>query len=193
MKLTRLCLLLALSVVVSSSVQAQSKTYPETRRLLLKVERAPANDAIKKLFREGDARRGDLIQALYDPDEKVSLNAQMVLRYLADEKSLTAVEEWDASRRKRGENIFVSWVTFVSDVKYLGREGSNPEKLVLKNLYSRYKDTPVSVTIVAYNKRLETAFIEVIIGHIFTSGEHVVVRKENGKWRLISKTHVWDS
>jgi hypothetical protein len=178
---------------VGSSAQAQSKTYPETRRLLLEIERAHANDALKKLFREGDARREDLIHSLYDPDEKVSLNAQTVLKYLADEKSLAAVEDWYALRRKRGENYWESPVTLVSDVKYLGREDSNPEKLVLKNLYSSYKDEPVSATIIGYNKQLETALIEVIIGQIFTSGEHVVVRKENGKWRLISKSHVWDS
>jgi hypothetical protein len=180
-------------VVAGSSAQAQSKTYPKTRRLLLKAERAHANDAFKKLFREGDTRREDLIHALYDSDENVSLNAQTVLKYLADEQSLAAVEEWYAFRRQRGENYWESPITLVSDVKYLGREGSNPEKLVLENLYSNYKDTPVSVTIIAYNKRLETALIEVIIGQIFTSGEHVVVREENGKWRLISKTHIWDS
>lgn len=187
------CAFLILSVSVCSTAQGQSTTYAETRKLLLKVERAPANDALKKLFKEDGIRMDDLIRALYDADEKVSLNSQTALKYLGDQQSLAAVEEWYAFRRKHGENYWESPVGLVSEARYLGVDSKNPEKLVLKNLYSRYKTDDVSATVIAYNKHLKTALIEVIIGNVFTSGEHVTVGKEGGKWRLVSKSHVWDS
>lgn len=185
----------AATLAVTSCLPAQGRppTYAETRKLLLTVDRSPANDALKKLFKEGDARRADLVHALYDPDERVSLNSQTILKYLADREALAAVEEWYASRRKLGERYWISPVTLAPEVRYLGSASKDLERLVLKKMFSSYEDTPMSVTVVAYNKRLETALVEIIIGDVFTSGDHVVVRKEGGKWRLVSRSHVWDS
>src|SRR5712691_10728772 len=101
MKILRLTivLLLIVSGATSVSAQTQSRSYPETRKLLLKMERSHADKLLRKLFEEGEARKADLIQALYDRDQKVRINAQSVIKYLADPQALSASEEWYAYRR----------------------------------------------------------------------------------------------
>jgi hypothetical protein len=54
-------------------VQCQTNTYSETRKMLLKMERHPSNKQFRKLFAEADIRMPDLIQALDDPQEDVSV------------------------------------------------------------------------------------------------------------------------
>lgn len=54
------------------------------------MERSSANGSLKTLFEEGDVRRADLMQALYDPVQKVSLNAQSIIKYLAEPDELAA-------------------------------------------------------------------------------------------------------
>jgi len=46
------------------------------------------------LFRIGDERIGDLVKALDDPDKDVSLNAQIVIRYLANDVGLRGLDEY---------------------------------------------------------------------------------------------------
>jgi hypothetical protein len=50
---------------VTGSSQTQSKTYPDTRKLLLKMGRDHSDKILKKLFEEADARKPDLIRRGY--------------------------------------------------------------------------------------------------------------------------------
>jgi hypothetical protein len=184
-------LLLILGGVISGSAQTQSKTYPETRKLLLKMERPHSNKTLRKLFEEGAARKSDLLQALYDPEQKVSLNAQSVILYLADRQALSVLDEWYAYRRKKSENYWISPVKLLTEVRYVEGDDMDLSKLVLKNLYPNSKD--VWAKQIAFNKSSKAALIEVVFGEIFTEGWHVVIRQENGKWRLLSQYLVWQS
>jgi hypothetical protein len=190
LNLTVVFLLIA-SGVVTAFAQTLSKTYPETRKLLLKMERSHADKILGKLFEEGDTRKSDLVQALYDSDQKVSLNAQSVILYLADPQALYALEEWYAYRRKRSQDYWISPVKLLSEVRYLDSDDRDLSKLVLKNLYPNSND--VWAKQIAFNKNSRAALIEVVFGEIFTEGWHVVVRQENGKWRVLSQYLVWQS
>ncbi len=183
--------LIMLAGVISSPAQTQSETYSETRKLLLETERAYAHEPLKKLFEEGEVRRFDLIQALYDSDQKVSLNAQSIIKYLADPKALSALEDWFEYRKKNAPDYWESPVKLIKEIKYLDGDDKDLEKLILKNLYSDSKDTWAKK--IAFNKSNQTVLIEVVSGNTFTTGWHVVIRRENGKWRLLSQYLVWES
>jgi hypothetical protein len=192
MKMFRLTLvpLLVVCGAVSVFAQSSSKTYPETRKLLLKMERAHENRILRKLFEQAEARKSDLIQALNDPEQKVSVNAQVVIKYLAEPQMLAAVEEWYEYRKKLGKDYWMPKMELASKVRYL--EGDRDlAKLVLKNLYRGQPD--VSAKPVAYNKNLKTALIEVVFGNVFTEGRRVAIKQENGRWRLLSENLVWQS
>lgn len=193
MKILRFAVLFLLLIVgvVSAFAQTQPKTYFETRELLLKMERGGANENLKKLFEEGEARRFDLIQALYDPEEKVSLNAQSVIKYVADPKALSALEDWFGYRKKNATGYWESPVKLLGEIKYLNGDDKDLEKLVLMNLYPDSKNT--SAEQIAYNTNSQTVLIEVVSGIAFTTGWHVVIRREDGKWRLLSHYRVWQS
>jgi len=179
-----------MSVSANAIAQPQSKTYPDTRKLLVKMERAHEDRILKKLFEQAEARKSDLIHALYDPEQKVSVNAQVVIKYLAEPQMLAAVEEWYEYRKKLGKDYWMPKIELASGVKYL--EGDRDlAKLVMENLYRGQPD--VSAKLVAYNKNLKTALIEVVFGNVFTEGRHVAIRQENGKWRLLSENLVWQS
>ncbi len=190
LRLTILFLLIA-GGAISAAAQTQSKTYPETRKLLLKMERGDDNKILKKLFEESEARKSDLIQALYDPEQKVSLNAQVVIRYLAEPQMLAALEEWYEYRKRLGKDYWMPKIEPLSEVKYLEKDDRDLAKLVLKNLHPNEKG--VWAKVVAFNKGSKTALIEVVFGNVFTEGWHVVIRQENGKWRLLSNSLVWQS
>lgn len=76
-----------------SSAQ-RSSTYAETRELLqgLNLEN-DSNGNLAKLFRIGDERIKDLIQALSDPNEAVKQNAQLIIRYLGNYEGMNALIE----------------------------------------------------------------------------------------------------
>ena len=57
-------------------------------------------ERLAALFRIGDARIGDLVNALDDPDKEVSLNAQIVIRYLGNEAGLKGLAEYYKKPRK---------------------------------------------------------------------------------------------
>src|SRR5438046_1045512 len=84
----------------TSAVAEQSKTYPETRKLLLKMDDSHLDGNFKKLFEEAIPRKADLIHALYDDEQKVCLNAQVVMKSLADPEMLAAIKEWCEYRKK---------------------------------------------------------------------------------------------
>jgi hypothetical protein len=188
---THLLLILTVVGTISFGAQPQSKKYPETRKLLLQMERCHANKAFKQLFEEEAARRSDLIRALYDPEQKVSLDAQSILRYLADPAGLSALEGWYEYRRTHTKEYWISPVELLTEVKFLKGHDRDLSKLVLDNLHRNQKD--FSAKLVAYNQTTDTALIEVVQGEIFTEGWHVTIRLENGKWRLLSNYLCWQS
>jgi hypothetical protein len=186
-----LILLLAFISLTGLTPQAQRKTYARTRRLLLKVEQSPANKALKALFEHADERREDLIRAMYDPEHKVSLNAQLILKYLAGQQDIEAIEEWYAYRRDHQQEYWMAPVEVLTEVQFLKGKGSDLAKLVLKNLHPESEG--ITARVVAINRRRKAALIEVVHGNVFTEGWHVVIRQENGRWRLISNNLVWQS
>jgi HEAT repeat protein len=100
-KLTFIILLAALSGGVAEASQASSKTYQETRKLLSAMKDYDLYpERLAAVFRVGDARVGDLVQALDDPDKEVSLNAQRVIRYLGNEVGLKGLAEYYKKPRK---------------------------------------------------------------------------------------------
>ena len=174
----------------SALPQTQSRTYSETRRLLLKMERYSENQILRKLFEEGEARETDLIRALYDDEQKVSLSAQVIIRYLAEPHMLSALQEWFEYRKRNSRDYWMTNIELFSEAKYLEGGTGDPTKRVLKTLHPS-KDAWAKI--IAFNNRTKTALIEVVIGNVFTEGWHVVVKKENGKWRLLSNSLVWQS
>lgn len=59
------------------------------------------SDRLASLFRIGDERIADLIRALDDVDQAISIRSQLVIRYLGNEKGMNALREWYS--RQRGE------------------------------------------------------------------------------------------
>jgi hypothetical protein len=51
-------------------------------------------EVLAALFKHGDDQIADLIEALHDPDPKIRLRAQIVIRYLGNETGLRALEDW---------------------------------------------------------------------------------------------------
>lgn len=77
----------------------QVTTYEDTLKLLRSLKhRKDDREILATLFHKGDARIGDLIKALHDPDRNVSLNAQIVIRYLGNRSGMRALEEWYAAQ-----------------------------------------------------------------------------------------------
>ena len=52
------------------------------------------NDKLASLFNIGEKRIGDLVRALDDRDKRVSLNAQVVIRYLGNHQGMRSLYEW---------------------------------------------------------------------------------------------------
>src|SRR5689334_7184901 len=116
MFLIKVCFPVILLIQLGSNGFAQeTKSYHQTKKLLLKMERKAGNRALKKLFEESDKRTTDLIQALYDEDEKVALNSQLVIRYLADEMMLTSLEASYEYRKKQNLQAWVSPVDMLPE------------------------------------------------------------------------------
>src|SRR5258708_32754791 len=119
MKALALTFLVLLAVGWNSAVVAQSKTYSETRNLLLKMDYTHLDAKFKKLFEEAVPLKADLIQALYDDEQRVCLNAQVVMKSLADSEMLAAIDEWFEYRKKFGRDYWYPNVQLASDIKYL--------------------------------------------------------------------------
>jgi hypothetical protein len=177
--------------VTNAMAQGESDSHAETRKLLLRLERSHDEKYLKKVFEQADSRKTDLKKALYDEDQKVSLNAQVVIKYLAEPELLLALDEWVEFRKAKFDRYWTAPVTLLTEVKFLEGKNGDLTKLVLKNLHPNEKDWWAKV--LATNKKYGTVLIEVVCGEIFTEGWHVVIRKEDGKWRLLSHSLVWQS
>src|SRR5262245_3787324 len=168
MKLSRFLIVLMVIVqfgFVPFGVQSQTKTYTETRKLLLKMERREGNQALRKIFEEGKKRMPDLIEALNDSEEKVNLNAQVVLKYLAVPEGLNALDEW---YKKQQGNYSMPNMTMSSDVEHLNGNQHDLAELVLKNARlfeaGRYGRKELCAKLIGYNKDFKTVLIEIING-----------------------------
>lgn len=91
-----------ISVLTFASV-CHSVAWPSTRgqsyrdiqkKLSTMVSLRLNQDKLASLFEVGDRRILDLIQALDDPDTRISLNAQVVIRYLGNDQGMKALYEW---------------------------------------------------------------------------------------------------
>ena len=184
-------IIFVVGTALSNPSQTESKSYAETRGLLLAMERSHSNNSFIKLFQEADTRESDLIQALDDPEEKVSLNAQSIILYLADPQGLAALEKWLQYRREHSNKYWTSPVQLVEGMKFLTGNDSDLAGLVLNNLHPNEKGFWAKV--IAYNKRTDTAIVEVVEGEVFTTGWHVTIRRESGRWRILSNYGVWES
>jgi hypothetical protein len=78
-----------------------SKTYQDTRQLLSAMSSPQLNQgSLAALFRVGDQRLADLIQALEDPAPEISRRAQIIIRYLGDEVGMRALYKWYGKRQQ---------------------------------------------------------------------------------------------
>jgi hypothetical protein len=192
----KLMILLVLCLTCLAPValgQAESRTYAETRKLLLKLDSSNyKNGVLPKLFSSADSIKADLEKALYDPDQKVSLNAQVIIKYVAENDLLAAFDRWVESRKASPGTYWMAPIKPVGEEKYLEGKGNDLPKLALKTFHP--KDKSFWARVIAANKKYETVLIEVVNGEgAFTSGWHVVVRKEDGRWRILSYSLVWQS
>jgi len=179
----------------TSHPQVVNATYGKTRELLLKMERRAGNRQLKTLFEQADIRMPDLINALSDPEKQISINAQVIIKYLADPAGLRALDDWYKAQNKMGREFSMPEIALLGDPKYLEGGDSDLAKLALKNKHlfeaSRFNSGDVWIKVIAYNKRSKAALLEVVQGQILTAGWHAVIRQENNRWRLVSDTNVW--
>jgi hypothetical protein len=88
-------LLVGLVLTVNAFAVPMDRTDQETRELLASLDSVKNNrEVLATLFKTGDARIDDLIKALDDPNPKVSLRAQRVIRYLGNPAGMKALEHW---------------------------------------------------------------------------------------------------
>jgi|GEM_PF-2237319 len=186
------CLLsFGLLAVLCNTVVGQeaSKSYAETRKLLLKMERTDANGTMKKLFEQGIRRKADLIRAI-DDEQKVSVNAQVIINYLSDTEMLAAISSFCEKRIQQKPGFSMPKMTLVTETTILKNNGKDLTDLVLKSIYP---SNDCKVTLIGFNKDNQTALIEVVEGNVFTTGYHVSLRKEGDGWRLLSNNLIWNS
>ena len=90
----------------STSLRAGSlETVADTRKLLAAMDDVGTDShRLAALFRVGDTRLKELIQLLDDPDPKMKLRAQVVIRYVGNESGMQALREW-YSRQEGGYGI----------------------------------------------------------------------------------------
>src|SRR5438105_992550 len=118
MKTLALTFLGLVVVAFPQAIFAQSKTYSDTRKLLAKMDYSQLDANFKKLFEEAVPRKADLIHALYDDEQRVCLNAQIVMKLLADPGMLAGINEWFEYRKKLGKDYWYPKMELASDVKY---------------------------------------------------------------------------
>src|SRR5262245_28514445 len=90
---SKLAVLAVLVICASTSVRNQKTGQVDTeiRQLLVRMKaNHRSTEQLALLFRVGDEKIVDLMEALSDPDKEVSLSAQMVIRYLGNEQGMNA-------------------------------------------------------------------------------------------------------
>lgn len=94
-----LCFLVC-SELVAANAAPPGSSGPDIRKLLRKWEYPSADSALGKLFSIGDERMDQLIAALDDPEQEISLNAQRVIRLLGNPRGVSAVHACDGRGKK---------------------------------------------------------------------------------------------
>ncbi len=184
----RLILVLMFVFAVGSAFGQDSATYSKTRELLLKMDRTKSDKTMKKLFEEGIERKSDLIRAIDDKEQRVSVNAQVIINYLSDAEMLAAISRSREQRALAKAEFWAPKMTLETETKILNDLGADLTEMILKNLYPK----DCHARLIGFNKDNQTALIEVIEGSVFTTGYHVSIRKEGKGWRLLSNNLVWN-
>jgi hypothetical protein len=99
--------------------QSQNETYDQTRTWLLRMNRRSPNEELRKMFEEADTQIQDLIKALDDPQKEVNLNAQVIIKYLADPTGLKSLNEWYRKQIGEGKGYSMPKLELLSEAKYL--------------------------------------------------------------------------
>ncbi len=127
----------------------------------------------KKLFESGDIRTEDLIAAL-DDEKQISVKSQVIIKYLAMPEALHLLDEWHKRQKESGKDFWSPVMELLAEPKISSGDESDLRSLAMKNkdLFdaSRFNSGDISVKVVAYNKRLKAALLEVVQGEILTSG-----------------------
>lgn len=183
--------ILLATVVGVPAQEKRSNTFDETRSWLLKADPQSGNSSFRKLFEKGDERIDDLITALSDEEQKVSINSQRILRYLALQKGVDAIESKRWCRQTCSSPVLN---VFERPIALTG-VSSDPLKIAVANRSafeaSRFNSGDVSFRLLGHNKRSNVALLEVIQGQVFTAGWHSVIQWKDGAWWLISDTNLW--
>lgn len=71
------------------------QSFKDTRKKLVELVNIRLDkEKLASLFKIGDKRIVDLIRALDDSDKRISLNAQIVIRYLGNDQGMRSLYEW---------------------------------------------------------------------------------------------------
>lgn len=188
-----LLILLFLQSILVISAQTDTKSYKNTRQLLLKMD-APANKPLKKLFEQASERWTDLVAAL-DDEQTVSVNAQKVLLYIATPEAVKAIDDWKTKCTQENKTCYSPKMELVSKPTYLEGNDSDIEKLILKNKRLlnafNFNNGQAKVSFMASHKASNTVLLELVEGKLLTSGWRVSIRLEDGRWRLLSDNNEW--
>ena len=93
---TMATLLVSLMLVTTAFASPRVRSRQAYIRKLLTSLQSVKDDreALATLFKMGDERIAELIEALHDPDRNLRLRAQIVIRYLGNETGMNALEDW---------------------------------------------------------------------------------------------------
>jgi hypothetical protein len=165
-------------------------SYEDTRVLLLEVETAPANAALRKLFREASKRQAALLRALDDSEPRVQLHALLVIDLVALPDLTRGLETWLTSLRGT-DRIYLRPKFDPLDAQLATRTfGGDPVHVTRRHFFGNRRG---SYRLIARNKESKTVLVEVVFGEGFTEGWYVVLRRDGSDWRPILKTNMWVS
>lgn len=94
---TTVTLLISFMLITTAFASGRGPTIEDAdvRKLLIMLESMKDDrETLATLFKIGDEQISELIKALDDPDPKVRLHAQIVIRYLGNEMGMKALENW---------------------------------------------------------------------------------------------------
>jgi len=188
---TALVLAILVCCITSASVAGfDEPSYESTLALLDKLETAPANGALRQLFKEAYRRRDGLVRALDNPNVRVSVNAQRVIEYVGLPELTTRLAAWRKSVATSGGTVARPNLDVLDAPLASHTFRGDPVDIVREHLF---KSEPGSYRVVTRNKEAKTVLVEVVFGEAFTEGWHVVLRNDDTGWRVIVKANVWVS
>jgi hypothetical protein len=188
MKRTALLVLLSASIQ-PGGFQAQRSSYERARNLLSSMGDVVVNsDTLAKLFRTGDENIADLIELLGDSDKAISLRAQIVIRYLNNEAGMKALAAYLAGP---GERLIAGPAPLPgSQSERILSGGPDLARLAQQNCscVSTEDREYGHARILALTTKGDKALIEIYInrGALMEEWYHVVMKKDDKGWRLVS-------